>query len=263
MNIHHHIGLANVGIKVATRYRWEAIASVITTPISLVIYYFLWKSVFAYTGAPVIRGFTFPEMVSYYVLSMIVGFVTWSEVDKWMESDLINGWMAKGMLKPVGLTPWYLSFEMGINAYNIVSQMIPVFLIGLLFFGLPMAPIANLTAFVASLVLAFLIYFGMAYLLGLGAFWMRRITGLRRVRRTLIAFLGGSFIPLAFFPAGVQAVSKFLPFEYARSVPILIYLQRAPLVQSLLIQLAWVVVLYTIIHFVTKLAVRRFVSVGL
>jgi ABC-2 type transport system permease protein len=121
---------------------------------------------------------------------------------------------------------------------------------------------ANRT-FAASLVLAFLIYFGIAYLLGLGAFWMRRITGLRRVRRTLIAFLGGSFIPLAFFPAGLQAVSKFLPFEYARSVPILIYLQRAPLVQSLLIQLVWVAVLYTIIHFVTKRAVRRFVSVGL
>lgn len=263
MNINHHIGLANVGIKIAMRYRWEAIASVFTTPISLIIYYFLWKSVFAYTGAPVIRGFTFPEMVSYYVLSMIVGFVTWSEVDKWIENDLIHGWMVRGMLLPIGIVPWYLSFETGINAYNLISQMIPVFLIGIIFFSLPLVPIINLAAFALSLVLAFLIYFGMAYLLGLGAFWMRRITGLRRVRRTLIAFLGGSFIPLAFFPAGLQTISHFLPFEYARSVPILIYLQRAPLVQSLAIQLIWVIVLYIIIHFIAKRAMKRFVSVGL
>jgi ABC-2 type transport system permease protein len=263
MSINHHIGLANAGIKIATRYRWEALAGVLTTPISLIIYYFLWKSVFTYTGAPLIRGFTFPDMVSYYVLSMIVGFFTWSEVDKWIESDLINGWMIRGMLLPIGIVPWYLSFEIGINVYNIISQMIPVFLIGILFFGLPIAPIVNIAGFALSLVFAFLIYFGISYILGLGAFWMRRITGLRRVRRSLVAFLGGSFIPLAFFPASLQAVSHFLPFEYARSVPILIYLQRIPLIQSLLIQLAWVAVLYTIIHFLAKAASKRFVSVGL
>ncbi len=263
MNINHHIGLANIGIKIATKYRWEAVASVLTTPITLVIYYFLWKSVFAYTGAPLIRGFTFPEMVNYYVISMIVGFFTWSKVDKWIENDLIQGWMVRGMLLPIGIIPWYLSFEIGINVYNIISKMIPVFLIGIIFFGLPLAPIISLAGFAVSLLLAFLIYFGLSYLLGLGAFWMRRITGLRRVRRTLVAFLGGSFIPLAFFPAWIQSASHFLPFEYARSVPILIYLQKAPVLESLLAQLAWVAVLYTIIHFVAKRAVRRFVSVGL
>ncbi len=263
MNINHHIGLANIGIKIATRYRWEAVASVLTTPITLIIYYFLWKSVFTYTGASLLRGFTFTEMVNYYVISMIVGFFTWSEVDKWIENDLIYGWIVRGMLLPIGIIPWYLSYEIGINIYNIISQMIPVFLIGIIFFGLPLAPAGALAGFALSLLLAFLIYFGLSYLLGLGAFWMRRITGLRRVRRILVAFLGGSFIPLAFFPSWMQSTSHFLPFQYARSVPILIYLQKAPLAESLLLQLAWVVVLYTIIHFVAKRAVRHFVSVGI
>ncbi|MEM4253893.1 MAG: ABC-2 family transporter protein [Candidatus Woesearchaeota archaeon] len=263
MSLNQQIGLAHVGIKTAMRYRWEAIAVIITTPITLIIYYFLWKSVFAYTGAETIRGFAFNEMVQYYVLSMLVGFFTWSEVDKWMENDLVHGWIVKGMLKPVGLIPWYLSFEIGINAYNIVTQMIPVFLIGVVFFGLHIAPVLPFLGFLLSIVFAFLIYFGMAFLLGLGSFWMKRIYGLRRVRRMVVAFLGGSFIPIAFFPQSVQAASHFLPFQYARSVPILIYLQRAPLAESLLAQLAWVVVLYTIIYFVSKKAARRYVSVGL
>jgi len=263
MSINHHIGLANIGIKVATRYRWEAIASLIATPVSLIIYYFLWKSIFTYTGASVIRGFAFNDMVQYYVLSMIVGFFTWSQVDGWIENDIVNGWMFRGMLLPIGLTPWYLSFEMGINVYNIVVQMIPIFLIGIVFFGLPIAPAVPFLAFIMSIVFAFLIYFGLAYLLGLGAFWMKRIQGLRKVRRMLVAFLGGSFIPLAFFPQWLQSVSHFLPFEYVKSVPILIYLQRVPVIESLLAQLAWVIALYVIIHFVAKMAVRRYAGVGL
>jgi ABC-2 type transport system permease protein len=263
MSFQHHFGLANIGIKIATRYRWEALASIIATPVSLIIYYFLWKSVYTYTGVDVIKGFTFNEMVQYYVLAMIVGFFTWSQVDAWIESDIINGWMFRGMLLPIGITPWYLSFEAGINLYNIIVQMIPVFLIGIIFFGLKIAPLLPFIAFIISIVFAFLIYFGIAYLLGLGAFWMKRIQGLRKVRRTVIAFLGGSFIPIAFFPAWMQTVSHFLPFEYVRSVPILIYLQRAPAIESLLAQLAWVVVLYTIIHFVAKMAVRRYAGVGL
>jgi ABC-2 type transport system permease protein len=263
MSFQHHFGLANIGIKIATRYRWEAIASVIATPVSLIIYYFLWKSVFAYTGADMIRGFAFNEMVQYYVLSMIVGFFTWSQVDNWIEHDVINGWLFRSMLLPIGITPWYLSFEAGINLYNIITQMIPVFLIGVVFFGLKIAPLLPFIAFLVSIIFAFLIYFGIAYLLGLFSFWMKRITGLRRVRRMLVAFLGGSFIPLAFFPAWMQTVSHFLPFEYVRSVPILIYLERAPLLESLLMQLAWVVGLYVIIHFVAKMAVRRYAGVGL
>ncbi len=263
MSFAQHVGLANIGIKVATRYRWEAVASVITTPLTLIIYYFLWKSIFTYTGAEIIRGFTFPDMVQYYLLSMIVGFFTWSEVDKWMEYDLIHGYMMRGMIKPLGIIPWYLSFEVGINIYNIITQMIPVFLIGIIFFGLTIAPLLNIIAFIASLALAFLIYFGMAYLLGLGAFWMKRIHGLRRVRRMIIAFLGGSFIPLAFFPNWLQQVSHFLPFEYVRSVPILVYLQRVPILESLLAQIVWVILIFIIIHFVAKKAVKRFVSVGL
>src|SRR3990167_790490 len=103
MSFRTHTGLALVGIKTASKYRWEAIAAVAATPLALVIYYFLWQSIFNYTASPTIKGFTFQEMVSYYVISMIVGFFTWSEADKWIEHDVIQGKLINGMIRPLGI----------------------------------------------------------------------------------------------------------------------------------------------------------------
>ncbi|PIN76286.1 hypothetical protein COV18_00025 [Candidatus Woesearchaeota archaeon CG10_big_fil_rev_8_21_14_0_10_37_12] len=263
MSFCQHKGMALAGFKIAIRYRWENIAQVLTNPISLIVYYFLWKAIYAYTGQEIIRGFTFPDLVHYYVLAMIVGFFTWSEVDKWIEYDVIHGKMTNALIRPFGFLYWYLSFETGISIYNLIVQTIPVFIIGFIFFNLQVQGLTVFLGFFASTTLAFFIYFGLAFLLGLAAFWMKRITGLRRVRRIIIGFLGGSFIPLTFFPNWLQQISHFLPFEYVRSVPILVYLERISIFNALATQLIWMIIIYLLIHIISKKAIKRYASVGL
>jgi ABC-2 type transport system permease protein len=260
-----HWGVAKLGIKVWSTYRFEFIVGLLSVPVSLIIYYFLWKSVFSYTGQEIIGGFTLQQMVSYYVLSMIVSFFTWSEVDKWVEADLLHGRMVAGLLKPVSFISWYLSFEIGINVMNIIWQMIPVFIIGFIFFGLETAPFFYFIAFFISLAFAFLIYFGMTFILGLSAFWLTKITGLRRIRRVVLGFLGGSFVPLTFFPDWAQALFHYLPFENTKFVPITIYLgtlTKAGVIRALTIQLVWVVALFVVIFIIWRHAYKRFSSVG-
>ncbi|MCX6708875.1 MAG: ABC-2 family transporter protein [Candidatus Woesearchaeota archaeon] len=266
MNLQGNWAFAKAGIKVWSAYRFEGIVMMLSTPISLIIYYFLWKSIYAYMGTATVGGFAFPEMVNYYILSMIVGFVTWSEVDKWMENDLIWGRMITGLLKPISFITWYMSFEIGINLMNILWQMIPVFLIGFVFFGLRTTTAFNTIAFLISIVFAFFIYFGMTYCLGLTAFWLKRIAGLRRLRRATLGFFSGSFIPLTLFPAWSQTIFHYLPFEYTKFVPITIYLgtiTKAMIIKSLAIQLLWIAIIYFIAHLIWKRAIKRYASVGL
>ena len=263
--IHAYWGIAKKGIKTWSTYRFEFVVGLLSVPISLIIYFFLWKSVYAYTGEGVIRGFTFQQMVNYYVLSMIVGFFTWSEVDKWVEQDLLHGNTISSLLKPVSFISWYMFFEIGINIMNIIWQMIPVFIIGFVFFGLGIAPAFNFIAFLISLLLAFFIYYGMTFLLGLSAFWLKKITGLRRVRRVVLGFLGGSFIPLTLFPEWAQSVLHYLPFESTRFVPITIYLgtiSNTEVLKALGVQLFWIAALYGLIYLVWKRAYKLYSSVG-
>ncbi|VVB81483.1 ABC-2 family transporter protein [uncultured archaeon] len=266
MNLRGDWGLAKIGIKVWGAYRFEFLIALLTTPLSLIIYYYLWKSIYSYMVAEIIKGFTFESMISYYVLSMIVGFFTWTEVDKWLEQDLIHGYMIKGLLKPVSFLSWYISLEIGMNIMNILTQMIPVFIIGFLFFGLKTASPFNSIAFAASVFFSFFIYFGLTYLLGLSAFWLKRISGIRRMRRAVFGFFAGSFLPLTLFPLWAQNIFHYLPFEYMKFVPITIYLElitKQEIIKALSIQIAWIIVIYTIIHLVWKQAYKRYSSVGL
>ena len=256
---------AKTGFKVGIKYRFHFIISMITVPLSLIIYYFLWQSIYSYTGQDVIRGFTFNAMIQYYVLSMIVGFFVWCDVDKWMSQDIRRGHIITMFTYPMRFLWQHLAFEIGMNTLGILLEMIPVFAIGFLFFGLETAPVFNFIAFLFSIVLAFFLAFFVSFNVGLSAFWLKKIEGLRRVRRTLVVFLSGGMIPLSFFPLWAQFVSKFLPFEYIRYVPIQIYLGKYSVsgtIGMLALQLVWIILLYLLSQAVYKKAFKQFAGAG-
>ena len=266
MNLRGEWSMLKQGIKIWSAYRFEFLVMLVSTPLSLFIYYYLWKSIYAYMGSDLIGGYAFNQMIQYYVLSMMVGFFTWSEVDKWIENDLIHGYMIKGFLKPLPIISWYMTFEAGINIMNILTLMLPIFGISFFLFGLKIISAFNAISFIISLLFAFFIYFGLTYLLGLSAFWLKRIAGLRRVRRVIFGFFSGSLLPLTLFPEWTQNIMHYLPFEHMKFVPINIYLgtiTRAAVIKALALQLAWVIIIFILIKIVWTQAYKRFASVGL
>ncbi len=265
MNIRSKWALAKIGYKVGIKYRFNFIVSMITVPLSVLIYYFLWKSIFSYTGQEIIKGFTLEGMVQYYVLSMIVGFFVWADVDKWLSQDIRGGHVTGMLLQPMSLLCQYLVFEIGINSLGILIEMIPVFLMGFVFFGLKVAPLFNFAAFIVSVSLAFFLSFYISWLVGLSAFWLQEISGLRRVKRTLMVFLSGGMIPLTFFPEIFQNIFHYLPFEYIRYVPISIYQAKyssSMVLAQLGIQVLWIFGLYLICRWVYSIAYKKFVGAG-
>ncbi|MBU4501249.1 MAG: ABC-2 family transporter protein [Nanoarchaeota archaeon] len=260
-----YVGIIKSGFKVAIAYRFEFFVTLITAPISLIVFYFLWKSIFEYTGVGILQGFTFTEMVSYYLLNLVVGFFTWSRIERWMEEDIRYGHMIKDLLKPVNYFFQAFYFELGLSALGIVVQAIPFFIIGLVFFDLVMASWINIAFFVVSLLLAHILYFLISYIIGLTAFWFQRIEGLSRAKKPIIHFLSGGLIPLTFMPLMFQDISKFLPFQYIRFIPISFYLGKYELNSMftlLAIQVIWVLLLYTLAHVMWNNAFKKFAGAG-
>lgn len=254
-----------VGFKVALRYRFNFLVNLVNVPISAIIYVFLWTAVFSYTGQSVIRGYSLEEMIGYYVVSMLVGLFVWVDVDKWIADDIRKGNLVVDLLRPMGYLAQTLWFEIGINVFGILISVVPVFLLGFVFFGLQVAPWYVFVAFFLSLVFGFLIAFMLSFLVGITAFWFKEISGLRRVRRALVLFLSGGMIPLTFFPLVFQRVFEFLPFQYIRYTSINIYLQKYALQGVLLqlgIQLVWVLVLLFLVVRIWNTAVIKFSGEG-
>ncbi len=254
-----------VGIKTALVYRFHFFISLITAPIYIIIYYSLWKSIFIYSGEPVIQGFTFQAMVAYYLLNMIVGNLVWSDIDAWLEFDIRHGHLISFMSRPISLFAWNFYFEVGIKILDLMFGVLPVILIGIAFLNLSIASWVYVLLFALAVVFAAYLYFLLSFLVGLTAFWIKSISGIRRVKRVLLSFLSGGMLPLTFFPLWYQKVSYVLPFQFLRFVPINIFLGKYPLLDSALllaIMLAWVVLLYGLYRIMLSFAIKKFTGVG-
>jgi ABC-2 type transport system permease protein len=256
------------GVRTGLQYRFHILINFLALPVSLTVFYFLWSSIYGYSGAARLAGFSLPDLVAYYVLSMVLGLVVWSDVDAWMESDVRMGEAIGSLLLPgtyMGLQFWT---EMGVRLLSFAISAAPILLLGTLAFGITLPLGLMIVPALVSLMLAMLLYFLLSYIVGLGAFWLKRVQALRRVKRAVILFFSGGMIPLAFFPSWWLPISKVLPFEYIRAVPLAIYQHNLQTTgwtsvwTALLAQLAWVVALYLLAKWMEQRAFLQLEGAG-
>ena len=116
-----------------------------------------------------------------------------------------------------------------------------------------------------SVALGVAVAFGWRYLLGLTAFWLFDIRGANQLGWMVAQFLGGSFVPIVFFPSWLESTARTLPFASMLQVPVEVWLGRLEgltLAGALLLQAAWAVALVLAGRYVMARAVRRLVVQG-
>lgn len=258
-------GIIKAGFKLGMAYRTHFFVGLIRVPIALVIYYFLWSAIYSYNSTDVIKGFTFNDMIAYYVMSMIVAMFTWCDIETWMEEDVRSGDVANDFLRPIKYMYMLFNTYLGLVVLGLLIQLVPIIILSVIFMKLVFPSTIYLLLFLLSVVIAMLMSFLLAFCLGLTAFWLTNIKGLRRVKSALSTFLEGGLIPLSFFPAAAQTVFMFLPFMYMRYVPINIFLQKYTLTQTWIyigIELLWLIILYLFSLFFYRKAFKKFSGSG-
>jgi len=260
-----YISEIKAGFKISLVYRFNTLIHLLTAPINLAIFYFLWTAIYSYTGQEIIRGFNLPDLISYYAVNIIVTFLVWADIDEWIEEDVRFGYMVPALLRPVSYITGQFFFLIGLKVLNLIMQTAPFFIIAILFFGVKIASPVYFVLFFVALFMAFALSFFISFLVGLSAFWLLRISGIRRMKRVLVYFLSGSLIPLSFFPEWFQEISAFMPFEYIRYHVINIYLQKYTLFEALKIigiQIVWILVLGLVVVLIWKKAYKKFAGAG-
>ena len=80
------------------------------------------------------------------------------------------------------------------------------------------------------------------------------------MKETLVGFLSGGTIPLAFLPAGLATVLNWLPFASLRYTPIMIYMgmySTGEIIWRIGLQLFWLLVMFGLSKIVWNSAVKR------
>lgn len=225
-----------IQLRVALSFRTDLVLQLIRSLLSIVVYYCLWRAVFA--AHPRAGGLDFTFMVAYIVLVQVVHNLTRPpDVARELAQGIQEGGIVVHFVRPYALHLYFLAETLGAVAWRVVWVVLPLFLVALAL-GFPLASAAQVGLFLASLPFALVTNLSIEMTLGLAAAWLRQNEGLIQFRNFLQSFFSGALVPLALFPPPLSTLARWLPFRSTVDVPLGLYLgYLGP--ESLMIQASW------------------------
>ena len=239
-------------------YRFNIITWAIVTVAEVACLIFLWLAVYQSSEGGIdssINGFTYKEMIVYVVLTTIFGFVTFNDDTVWLiNRDIRQGTIGNFLIKPISYRGKFIASNIG--AFLVVSLVfgIPLYATGLgVLIGIGYLPVASIWDFIAHFllfliasVLACLLHGAISYIFGILCFYTTAAWGLNALKTTVIAFLSGTLLPIAFFPNIFREIVSYMPFAGMSQNPILILMMKYDYLECgkvILISFGWWVLL--------------------
>jgi ABC-2 type transport system permease protein len=245
-------------------YRFQVISTVLCQIVILFASVFFWKA--AYGINAVQNDTTLDQMIHYTVLSNLLAVLYTTFVEQNINQNVRQGNVAVDFIKPVNIMGSYFAADIGMMIGSLLFRFIPMYLISGLVFGFTL-PVSfpALLLFVVSTFLGFLILWCICGIFGLFSFWVIQLGPIGGAKDYIIRFLSGSFVPIWFFPEGIQQVFHFLPFVHIYQTPISIYIGKITVLEAVFpigIQLFWAVVMVLCLTQFQKVAFRKVVVQG-
>ena len=246
--------------------RTHSMVSILVGPVYFIVLYFIWTAV--YGGAQTLNGIEYTQMIRYFGATALIGYLTMDFAD-WNLSMLIRtGKFLTFALRPLNHRFFALSQKIGHRTLGFIVEFIPCLLIFTLLFKIDMRP-AHFGWTLLSLTLAFLMNFFVNYCIGMTSFWFTQSQGIRSVYSFVSSVFSGMLIPLVFFPAPLQIIQFFLPFQYAVYVPAMVFLGNYSLGDINMsipritgIQALAVFAVFLLSEFMYKAAMKKFTAAG-
>jgi len=216
-------GVASITIKQKIIYRSSVWFGTISVLVSILVYFFLWSAIFA--KQTVFRGYTFPMMVTYVVISRVLASQFSGGVNLILAEAVYEGSIGVELLRPIGLIWNLLAQRLGEFAQFVIFKALPVSVFAsIILGGMPPSGWKSALLFAVSVIMSILLLFFMEVIMGLVSFYTLNYDGVRFAKDALLAILSGGLAPISIFPETVRRVFLFLPFQNLISTPINIYL---------------------------------------
>jgi len=206
--------------------------------------YSLWTIL--YRQIPDAFGMDLETMTTYGVLGMmLVSFVdAASNVSYYIAEQVRMGTLELDLMKPLDFIVHMLFRNLGEFFLLLVTNGLPGLLFAYLFldFKPPVSPEAGV-AFLISLFLGYLVFFGISFLMGMLSIVTLDIRSYSWVFWSVVQFASGQLVPIWMFPPAFAAVILALPFKDIYFAPMSIYVgaQQGSIAEILLSQVVWAI----------------------
>lgn len=250
-------------------YRGDFLLGTLLRFFPLVTTLLLWRAVYASADRKEMAGFDERQMIAYLLLIHISRmFSSMPGLAAGISRDVREGSLKKYLIQPLDLIGYLLSYRAAHKvAYIATSFPAYAVLFGLChsyFTHLP--DLLTFAGYLVSLLLGFFVGFFFESALGMMGFWLLEVSSLLWVVNTLNYFISGQMFPLDLLPGFWRhLLLDYLPFKYLAYFPAVVFLGRVrgmELVQGLVLEALWALVLFGLARWLYVRGLRRYSAFG-
>lgn len=259
-----YLPFTRAGMHTATTYRANFIAWFIGNIMYCFVMYYVWRAVFDSSGSGSFNGFTMTDMVVFLFVTNLTGYLTSSDGSFAIGEEIRDGNVAMRLIKPVSFDMTFLFNELGQASLTFTLIFIPMlagveiykyFAYGHIAFN-----IVTFALYMLSVAMSYMFSFYMNVCFGFMAFFLKNLWGFNILKDSILRFLSGAVIPLAFMPDALRNVMEWLPFASLSYTPVMIYMGKYTgneLAIRLCLQLAWVIAFWLISKIILSVALKH------
>jgi ABC-2 type transport system permease protein len=248
-------------------HRGDFLLTWIMESVSMVTSILLWEAIYEGAGQVPLSGFDRRQMMVYMLLIHIGRLFHMTGLALRIAREIRDGTLKKYLLQPIDLVAYHLAYWTGYRLAFIAISCLPYGLVVLLcrvyLDGFPLP--STLAAYVASLLLGYLVSFFFEASMGLSGFWFLEVTGFAYAVNAVTFFVSGQMLPLDLLPPPWEAVVKALPFQYTGYFPAMVFLGKVrgkELAYGLLVGLTWALVLIGLSRWLLRRGLQRYSAYG-
>ena len=238
-------------------YPLDLVGRALSILVFLWVFIHLWRTVFASAGTEMIAGLSYADTLWYLVITETI-ILSKPRVSEEIAARVRDGSVAYLLNKPYSFMLYNLAVGLGDSMVRgVVTALVGGALVTAVvgpppsWIGVAIVPVA--------IVLGWILDYCMAGLIGLAAFVIEDVTAFVWIYSKLILIVGGTLIPLEFFPDWLRTVAESLPFAWTMWAPARLFLDPSParIASVAMGQLGWIVVMGALLAFVYRAGARR------
>jgi len=264
--VRKYVAWAKAGIKSTLVYSSDFFLWGLNEFLDTLIFLFIWMIIYGERNS--IAGFSLPETVTYLIGVGLISNIISSPIPERIEKDIQEGKLSNFLVKPMSYPCTRLFGSLSGKPLHVLIRIIVYALVAAVFRD---KFIINLDAtilvlFLISIIFSLIINALLDFCTGFISFWTITTSGFSSLARTLKSIFSGGYAPIVFFPRWFQITAGILPFSYTRYFPMLIYLRKISMMETIRglgIQILWVAILYLLSRFVWRRGVKRYEGVGI
>lgn len=208
---------------------------------------YVWRALYA--ANPNVSGVPLPQMISYAVLGVALEAILHPRNGPqiYIMEQVRKGTIEMDIMKPIDFQFYMFAKNMGSIAVRFLFLVLPSLIVAFFLFSLKLPDLSALFGFLFSLVFSIIVSFFLNFILGLLSMTTMNIRNINWGYNALLRFFSGQMVPLWIFPSALGVISDFLPFRCIYAIPMSIYIGNyagLEMVGALIVQLAWILVLW-------------------